>query len=92
VIEVALHNTSAMTSSDLDGLRKHFTEKQFFDIAAISCLFNFMDRIADGFGVELDPIISRLAALSLERRGADRGGGPGMHLGRRRATARLPKR
>jgi alkylhydroperoxidase family enzyme len=55
-------NPSAMTGSDLDDLRKHFTEAQVFDIVIITCLFNFMDRIADGFGVELDPMISRLAA------------------------------
>ena len=59
-------NPSAMTRSDLDGLRKHFTEEQVFDMVIITCFFNFMDRIADGFGVELDPILSRLAASSLE--------------------------
>jgi alkylhydroperoxidase family enzyme len=59
-------NPSAMTRSDLDGLRKHFTEEQVFDIVIITCFFNFMDRVADGFGVELDPILSRLAASSPE--------------------------
>lgn len=59
-------NPSAMTRSDLDDLRKHFTEEQVFDIVIITCFFNFMDRIADGFGVELDPMMSRLAASAPE--------------------------
>jgi alkylhydroperoxidase family enzyme len=59
-------NPSAMTKKDLDGLREHFSEDQAFDIVIIACLFNFMDRIADAFGVELDPILSQLARLSPE--------------------------
>jgi hypothetical protein len=27
----------------------------------IACLFNFMDRAADAFGVELDPMLLQLA-------------------------------
>jgi alkylhydroperoxidase family enzyme len=46
---------SAMTRADLDELRRHFTEEQAYDIVVIACLFNFMDRAADAFGVELDP-------------------------------------
>jgi alkylhydroperoxidase family enzyme len=57
---------SAMTRSDLDDLRKHSTEEQGFDIVIIACFFNLMDRIADGFGVELDLMISRLAASAPE--------------------------
>lgn len=57
---------SAMTKADLDGLRQHFSEEQAFDIVIIACLFNFMDRLADAFGVELDPILSRLARSSPE--------------------------
>jgi hypothetical protein len=36
---------SAMTKTDLDGLRQHFSEEQAFDIVIIACLFNFMDRL-----------------------------------------------
>jgi alkylhydroperoxidase family enzyme len=57
-------NPSGMTKTDLDGLRQHFSEEQTFDIVIIACLFNFMDRLADAFGVELDPILSRLARSS----------------------------
>ena len=53
-------NPSAMTKADLDGLRVHFSEEQAFDIVIIACLFNFMDRLADGLGVELGPEIQRL--------------------------------
>ncbi len=59
-------NPSAMTRADLDELRRHFTEDQAFDIAVIAALFNFMDRIADAFGVELDSMLSQMARLSPE--------------------------
>ncbi|MGO9451580.1 MAG: carboxymuconolactone decarboxylase family protein [Candidatus Binataceae bacterium] len=64
--EKLTRNPSAMTKADLDDLRRHFTEDQAFDIVIIACLFNFMDRIADAFGVELDSILSQLAASSPE--------------------------
>jgi len=54
-------NPSAMTKADLDGLRVHFSEEQAFDIVIIACLFNFMDRLADAFGVELDPMLAQMA-------------------------------
>jgi hypothetical protein len=52
---------SAMTRADLDGLRGHFSEEQAYDIVVITCLFNLMDRAADAFGVELDPMLLQLA-------------------------------
>ena len=52
---------SAMTRADLDDLRRHFSEAQAYDIVVITCLFNFMDRAADAFGVELDPMLAQLA-------------------------------
>ena len=48
---------SAMTRADLAGLRRHFSEEQAYDIVVITCLFNFMDRAADAFGVDLDPML-----------------------------------
>ncbi len=59
-------NPSAMTRGDLDDLRKHFSEEQAFDIGVIAALFNFMDRIADAFGVELDPVLEQMAQASPE--------------------------
>jgi alkylhydroperoxidase family enzyme len=55
---------SSMTKADLDGLRAHFTEEQAFDIVMVACLFNFMDRVADAFGVELDDGLKRLVATT----------------------------
>jgi hypothetical protein len=52
---------SAMTRANLEGLRSHFSEEQVYDIVVIACLFNFMDRAADAFGVELDPMLLQLA-------------------------------
>ena len=37
-----------------------FTEEQIVDIVLITCLFNFMDRLADGLGVELSEEMQRL--------------------------------
>ncbi|MGH7744240.1 MAG: carboxymuconolactone decarboxylase family protein [Candidatus Dormibacteria bacterium] len=37
-----------------------FSEEQVVDIVLITCLFNFMDRLADGLGVELAPEMQRL--------------------------------
>jgi uncharacterized peroxidase-related enzyme len=59
-------NPSALTKSDLDELRGHFSEQQVYDIVLIACLFNFMDRIADAFGVELDPMLKQIAANAPE--------------------------
>ena len=59
-------NPSATTKAELDGLCQHFSEEQAFDIVIIACLFNLMDRLADAFGVELDPFLSRLARSSQE--------------------------
>ena len=54
-------NPSQMTRSDLDGLRRHFSEEQAYDIVLIASLFNFIDRIADAFGVELDELTRHMA-------------------------------
>jgi alkylhydroperoxidase family enzyme len=59
-------NPSALTKSDLDGLKKYFSEDQAFDIVVIACLFNFMDRIADALGVELDGVLAHMAQSSPE--------------------------
>ena len=57
---------SSMTKTDLERLRQHFSEEQVYDIVVIACFFNFMDRAADAFGVELDPALSRRARSSPE--------------------------
>lgn len=59
-------NPSGLTKADLDGLRKHFSEEQCYDIVVIASLFNFIDRIADAFGVELDAFTKSMATASPE--------------------------
>jgi len=59
-------NPSGLKRADLDQLREHFSEEQAFDIVVIASLFNFMDRIADAFGVELDPLLTQIARSSPE--------------------------
>lgn len=59
-------NPSGLKKADLDLLRGAFSERQVFDIVVIAALFNFMDRIADAFGVELDPMMEHMAAAAPE--------------------------
>lgn len=59
-------NPSGLKRADFDALREHFSEEQAFDIVVIASLFNFMDRIADAFGVELDQLLTQIARSSPE--------------------------
>jgi uncharacterized peroxidase-related enzyme len=59
-------NPSGSTRSDLDKLRRHFSEEQIYDIVLIASLFNFIDRIADAFGVELDAFTKQMATAAAE--------------------------
>jgi hypothetical protein len=52
---------SSLSEADLDGLRAHFSEPQALDIVTIASLFNFIDRIADALGVELDAMTQHMA-------------------------------
>ena len=46
----------AMAASDVEGLRGHdFGDRAIHDICAIVGYFAFVNRIADGLGVELEP-------------------------------------
>ena len=52
-----------MRESDIDGLRAvGLTDEQILSTVAITCVFNFMNRLADGLGVEIQP--GREAAMS----------------------------
>jgi alkylhydroperoxidase family enzyme len=59
-------NAAALTKADLDELRRYFSEPQVYDIVVIASLFNFIDRIADAFGVELDSLTQRVANAAPE--------------------------
>ena len=46
---------AAMEKSDVEGLqRQGLTDDQILSIVLITCTFNFMTRLADGLGVEVD--------------------------------------
>jgi len=72
MIDFALKLTrepSAVKPEDLAALKQRgFSDEQAVDIVLITCTFNFMDRLADGLGVELDPHMQRLV-----ERNADKG-------------------
>lgn len=54
---------SSVTRKDIDGLGEAgFTEEHIVDIVLITCLFNFMDRLADGLGVELSAEMQQIVA------------------------------
>ena len=45
-----------MRESDIDALRAvGLTDEQVLSTVAITCVFNFMNRLADGLGVEIQP-------------------------------------
>jgi len=72
MIDFALKLTrepSSVKQQEIELLKQHeFSEEQVVDIVLITCTFNFMDRLADGLGVELDPHMQRLV-----ERNADKG-------------------
>ena len=46
----------SMERSDTDALRPHgFDDRAIHDICAVTSYFAFVNRIADGLGVELEP-------------------------------------
>ncbi|MGI8550424.1 MAG: carboxymuconolactone decarboxylase family protein [Dehalococcoidia bacterium] len=60
---------AAMTPADLDALRTTgLSEEQVLNVVLIACLFNFMTRLADGLGVEVEPQKAALAAKWLQQR------------------------
>jgi alkylhydroperoxidase family enzyme len=60
---------SSVKQQSLETLNQRgFSEEQVVDIVLTTCTFNFMDRLADGLGVELDPHMQRLV-----ERNADKG-------------------
>ena len=44
-----------MRESDVAGLRSlGLTDEQILSVVGITCLFNFMNRLADGLGVDIE--------------------------------------
>ena len=59
----------AMTVADLNSLRETgLTEEQTLDAVLVACLFNFMTRLADGLGVDIEESKGKTAAGWLEQR------------------------
>ncbi|KAA3612366.1 MAG: peroxidase [Calditrichaeota bacterium] len=49
------HRPAEMTAADVQTLKKHgFDDRAIHDICAITAYFAFVNRIADGLGVELE--------------------------------------
>jgi uncharacterized peroxidase-related enzyme len=49
---------SSVVREDVDNLRSHgWTDEDIVDIVHQTCLFNYMTRLADGLGVELDALM-----------------------------------
>ena len=47
---------TAMQESDIQTLRAAgLTDEQILSVVGITCLFNFMNRLADGLGVAVEP-------------------------------------
>jgi len=64
MIDFALKLTkqpSGVKREDTEFLQQYgFSEENVVDIVLITCTFNFMDRLADGLGVELDPQMQKI--------------------------------
>ena len=71
MIDFALKLTrepSTVKREDIEFLQQYgFSEEQVVDIVLIICTFNFMDRLADGLGVELDPQMQRLVEKNADK-------------------------
>lgn len=57
-----------MKREDLEFLQQYgFSEENVVDIVLITCVFNFMNRLADGLGVELDPQMQHLLDANADK-------------------------
>ncbi len=53
---------------DLEFLQQYgFSEENVVDIVLITCVFNFMNRLADGLGVALDPQMQHLLDANADK-------------------------
>jgi len=47
----------AMTAEDVDRLRRHgFDDRAVHDLCHVASYYNYVNRMADGLGVELEPV------------------------------------
>jgi uncharacterized peroxidase-related enzyme len=53
--EKITENAAQIEAKDIESLReKGFSDNEILDVVLIACFFNYMDRLADTLGVELD--------------------------------------
>ena len=46
-----------VTEEDVDGLRAHgFDDRAIHDLCHVASYYNYVNRMADGLGVELEPV------------------------------------
>ncbi len=71
MIDFALKLTRApdtVKREDLEFLQQYgFSEENVVDIVLITCVFNFMNRLADGLGVALDPQMQHLLDANADK-------------------------
>jgi len=71
MVDFALKLTRAPATvkrEDLEFLQQYgFSEENVVDIVLITCVFNFMNRLADGLGVELDPQMQHLLDANADK-------------------------
>ena len=54
-------NPGGMESTDVDELRRvGLTDSEILDVCQVTCYYNYVNRLADGLGVELEGFWSRL--------------------------------
>jgi len=54
-----------VTGEDLDVLRQHgFDDTAIHDAVQVISYFNYINRVADGLGVDLEPFMAERAELS----------------------------
>jgi len=50
------HTPGKMTESDIQQLRDHgYDDRSIHDIVQVAAYFNYINRVADGLGVDLEP-------------------------------------
>ena len=55
----------AMNETDVETLRnKGWSDEEILNAAAVCAYFNFINRLADGLGVDLEPEMAKLPPLS----------------------------
>ena len=57
-VEKLTVNPSGVTKEDMEAVRAAgFSERDYYDIVLVTAQFNFITRVADAFGVELDDML-----------------------------------